>query len=259
MKMMLLSVFTQVAQAQVYLGGGETCKDMQPMCANTKSSYQFKFSKENAQTSFKRNGDFGCLGRSPGESWYNFQATETGLLQFDMKSYKDHDYAVWGPYDSEDAAKNACGATGPPVDCSYSGTAHEHVNVNAEAGKFYILLVTNFAQVDQEMVLHADKDLMNCEATEMAFAEAKAEWVAAGSPSVAMAGSPTMPPTRLPWAQRAQCRPELCKQWSCNDHSREVGSWCACWEEGVDYPDCPMVDDDLCDCSGELGGVKERV
>jgi len=256
---MLLSVFTQVAQAQVYLGGGTTCKNMQPMCANAQSKYKFKFSKENTATS-NDGQNFGCLASSPGEQWYYFQASQSGSVNFDMKSYQDHDYAIWGPYASVASAKNACGVTGPPVDCSYSGSAHEHANVNAKAGEIYILVVTNYAQIDQEMVLNSDTSMMNCDATEMAFTEAKAAWVAAGSPSVTMAGmSPTMPPTKLPWSQRDQCKPELCKQWSCNDHDRDVGSWCACWEEGVEYPLCPEVDDDeQCDCSGKMSGVKER-
>jgi hypothetical protein len=45
-----------------------------------------------------------------------------------------------------------------------------------------------------------------------------------------------------------QCHPSLCQTWSCHDE-KEAGSWCDCYEDGVDYPLCPDNDDEPCDCS----------
>lgn len=79
------------------------------------------------------------------------------------------------------------------------------------------------------------------------------KWVDAGAQPEVMAGNPTAPPTDPPTesptaSPTSQCHPSLCQTWSCHDE-KEAGSWCDCYEDGVDYPLCPGDDDEPCDCS----------
>lgn len=190
-----------LAAAGPYLAGGETCAEMQPICFS--GDYKFKFDKEKASTSTAwrsdRRSDFGCLSSSPGEQWFYFTTDEAGSATFDMKSYRDHDYAIWGPYNSLNEAKSRCGNTGAPADCSYSGTAHEFANVaNVQQGNFYTLLVTNYAKVTQELVVRSQGVKISCDAVETRYQTEKTAWEAAGAPQEVMAGNPTPAPTRPP-------------------------------------------------------------
>jgi len=66
----------------------------------------------------------------------------------------DIDFSVWGPFDSESDTRAACGNLRniQEEDCSYSGRATEELSIfNAQSGKFYLLLITNYARVNQEI------------------------------------------------------------------------------------------------------------
>ena len=114
-------------------------------------AYQFSFDRRNThETDFRTfeqgRGTFGCLRRHPGEQWLYFTVQQAGRVQFRMKSRRDHDYAVWGPFNSLDEARGKCG-TGSrrqrgslqrPIDCSYSASVrnsnlpHTHAFVFAQ-------------------------------------------------------------------------------------------------------------------------------
>ena len=63
---------------------------------------------------------------------------------------------VWGPYDSLTEAVGNCGGgllESAVIDCSFSTSNNEIIFIpNAISGKFYVLLVTNYAQEIQEDV-----------------------------------------------------------------------------------------------------------
>jgi len=264
-----------LAAAGPYLSGGETCSDMQPICFD--GQYKFKFSEENTISSYAwrraNPDDFGCLDTSPGEQWFYFQTDESREAAFNMKSYKDHDYAIWGPYDTLDEAKSRCGNTGAPKDCSYSETAHEHASLgNAEAGKFYTLLVTNYAEITQELNVATDGIKTSCEAVDTKFQIEYQKWVDAGAQAEVMAGNPTVPPPVPPTEpvfESEKCDPKECDNWTCKN-------WCKCFKahpeiieifEGTnpsaDEQDirakCP-ADNDECDCTPFLhGNAKKEV
>ena len=57
-------------------------------------------------------------------------------------------FQVW-----PDAQAN-CNSYGSAIDCSYSTAATENVNVpNAQIGEVYVLLITNYASVSQQITL----------------------------------------------------------------------------------------------------------
>jgi hypothetical protein len=243
---------------------------MQPICFD--GGYKFKFDKDKVHTSSAwrsaRASDFGCLSRSPGEQWFYFQAGASGTVKFDMKSYRDHDYAIWGPFNSLSVAQNACGNTGAPADCSYSGSAHEFANVNGvQAGQYYTLLVTNFAKVTQELEVNSNGVQIKCDAVATKFETVKQQWEAAGSPTEAMAGNPTAPPTLAPttspttkaptmptYVGKPECNPNNCADWDC-------AGWCECYDEMYidlyeQHDACKDDGDDSCSCD-EIAGPSE--
>lgn len=96
-------------------------------------------------------GQYGCLGTTPNANWLalgistsgsiHLVLTQTGLNGIGLS---DVDFALYGPFTSVTAG---CPITNPAatVDCSFSGSSTEFVDINnAIAGQVYILLVTNF-------------------------------------------------------------------------------------------------------------------
>ncbi|MFY8008252.1 MAG: fibronectin type III domain-containing protein, partial [Flavobacterium sp.] len=111
-------------------------------------------------------GTIGCLGSSPNPAYFTVQVATTGPINFLLTQSTtpggtpnlDVDYAAWGPFASQDAACAAIGGPTPtlapgigvPVTqqtgCSFSAAPIENLNIaNAQAGQFYVILITNFS------------------------------------------------------------------------------------------------------------------
>ncbi len=119
--------------------------------------------------------NYGCLASQPCPSWYYMQVSQTGpiVILIQQGQNFDVDFVCWGPFTSvSDGCSNGltgtCGNPNPMppfptcknntdpgggdfyprgnmVDCSYSGSATETCSIlSAQAGEFYILLITNF-------------------------------------------------------------------------------------------------------------------
>ncbi|MEN8885996.1 MAG: PKD domain-containing protein, partial [Winogradskyella sp.] len=99
--------------------------------------------------------DYGCLGSEPNPRWYFLQTGDTtGSLSFTLTQTSgpnqtgtgnDVDFIIWGPFSQPE-----CGADdlnpSTEVDCSYSGSATEQIDIpNAPANSFFVLLITNFS------------------------------------------------------------------------------------------------------------------
>lgn len=100
-----------------------------------------------ASTGVASLGSISCLGSSPNPSFYTFQVSQSGVISLDLFSTPsiDIDFAIWGPFASPSGNCGGIFPNGGTVDCSYSGSAVEHIDVaNAQAGQWYILLITNF-------------------------------------------------------------------------------------------------------------------
>ncbi len=75
---------------------------------------------------------------------------------FDLTATSDIDFAVWGPFANAAAANAACGSLGAPVDCSYSTSPTEEVSLTGVSiGQIYVLIVTNYANVVQDITIGA--------------------------------------------------------------------------------------------------------
>ncbi len=95
-------------------------------------------------------GSFQCLGSTPNANWLAFSIGSNGSIHLTLTQTTaggagiDVDFALYGPYSSV-AAGCPIGPGTPTVDCSYSASATEYVDISgAVAGQVYILLVTNF-------------------------------------------------------------------------------------------------------------------
>lgn len=129
--------------------GGNDCPQQQPIC--TDNSYCYTAGIGSTASS---GNDYGCLSTQPNPSWYYFEISTAGDLIFDMSAGADIDYAVWGPFPNAAAASAACGSLSSPVDCSYSTSPAEQVNITGvSVGEVYIMVVTNFASVVQDISL----------------------------------------------------------------------------------------------------------
>jgi gliding motility-associated-like protein len=97
------------------------------------------------------NGGCGCLGSTPNPMWISVYIPSNGQLHWTLTQTStsgnpiDVDFALFGPFTSMTggcATANGCASI---VDCSYSASATESIDINnAIAGQYYNLLVTNF-------------------------------------------------------------------------------------------------------------------
>ncbi|MFP9112791.1 fibronectin type III domain-containing protein [Flavobacterium sp. RHBU_3] len=98
-------------------------------------------------------GQVGCLYSTPNPTWYYVTLGGTGEVVLNLTQVNtngtpiDVDFAAFGPFDS---LGEACYQIGSPpntsyiVDCSYSASATETINVTGNPGDVFALLVTNF-------------------------------------------------------------------------------------------------------------------
>lgn len=122
--------------------GNNLCEGALPFCTGTSYSFPAGVNAGNGQAG----PYYSCLGSTPNPAWYYMKIALPGMLQITMHSEpsRDIDFCLWGPFDNQ----NACGllTSNKVVDCSYSISATEVVDIaNAIAGKYYILIITNYS------------------------------------------------------------------------------------------------------------------
>ncbi len=150
------------------LSAQTSCQTAQPFCAGGSSGVTFPATVNGpaAQTG----PNYGCLGTQPNPAWYYLQISQSGNLdiliagQIGNGPGQDVDFIAWGPFSS---LANVCNSltAGNIVDCSYSGSPTETLNiVNAVAGQYYMVLITNYANVTQNIVFnqYAGTGSTNC-------------------------------------------------------------------------------------------------
>jgi gliding motility-associated-like protein len=130
---------------------GQNCNSATPFCdAPGGSGVSFS---NNTNNSSESGPNYGCLATYPNPAWFYFKTTTAGNYQFNLSqgtscggSNIDVDFIMWGPFTSPYNCGNL--TSGNTVDCSYSGSATEVIDANgAPAGQYYIILVTNYANV----------------------------------------------------------------------------------------------------------------
>ena len=155
--------------------GSPTCSGAEPSCSDDSGIKIFP-----NVTNQGDQGSFGCLQTSPNGAWFFIKVDQTGLLEFNIiqntafsvtgnpvGSPLDVDFVAWGPFDTPDSnctnlatscITGSCpdNTTSPNyyindldgtniIDCSWSPQTQESFTIpNAPAGKFYVLLISNF-------------------------------------------------------------------------------------------------------------------
>ena len=95
-------------------------------------------------------GNWGCLFTTPNANWMSFGIVNSGSISLILTQTNaagtliDVDFALYGPFSSVSAGCPINAAT-PQVDCSYSASGTENIDIPfAQVGQVYILLVTNY-------------------------------------------------------------------------------------------------------------------
>ncbi|MBI2721202.1 MAG: hypothetical protein HYX39_03395, partial [Bacteroidetes bacterium] len=130
------------------------CQNAQPFCAGGSSGVTFPATVNGppAQTG----PNYGCLGTQPNPAWYYLQISASGSLDLYIAgtSNQDVDFICWGPFTNLSTACNSLTA-GNTVDCSYSSSPTETLNIiNAVAGQYYMVLITNFSNAPQNITFN---------------------------------------------------------------------------------------------------------
>lgn len=156
MKKILLTIL--LFSSVLLFSQSPTCESASAICSGQGGPYN----NTNNTTPGGNSGGYGtvnCLFSTPYPAWFYMQVGVSGSMDFTLvqtvvSGNPDVDFALWGPFTSlnnycDNLFGYSAGYTGPNnvVDCSYSGSATETINIpGATAGQYYILLVTNYGQ-----------------------------------------------------------------------------------------------------------------
>lgn len=128
-------------------GPGSDCQTANSFCTGT----TYVFPNNTNVASLGGGGIYGCLSTTPNPVWYYMQIQNPGDISITINQISnngtpiDVDFALWGPFPSLAATCSGISASNI-VDCSYSIAATEVADiVGAQAGQFYMLLITNYA------------------------------------------------------------------------------------------------------------------
>ena len=147
--MKILALISLVVFPSILFAQGATCVDMDPICTDVGASFT-----ANTGTTSEPGNNYGCLATQPNPSWYYFEIATNGNIDMSLTAGSDIDFIIWGPFANLAAAQANCGSLGANVDCSYSATNNETPSIpGAVAGQVYIMLITNYASVVQDITL----------------------------------------------------------------------------------------------------------
>ena len=145
MRFLTLIILLVIVQGIVF-SQGNNCANADPFC--TQAGVNFPAS---VNTTAQTGANYGCLLDQPNPAWYYLQIGTSGDLTIGLTNISgggsavDIDFALWGPFSS---ATGGCLPTANPIDCSFDPQANETVQINnAIVGQYYLLLITNYANV----------------------------------------------------------------------------------------------------------------
>jgi gliding motility-associated-like protein len=141
-KIIITITFLLLVLAQSF-SQNTTCADAAPFCTGTEYVFPAGVDAGNAEAG----PDYGCLGSEPNPAWYFMQIETPGNIDIFMSANADIDFICYGPFaELTDICSPTNLSAANTVDCSYSGSATETVNITgAQIGEFYMLLITNFS------------------------------------------------------------------------------------------------------------------
>jgi len=145
------------------------CSTLEPICTDVGLNFTAQTGVSDASSTNSGN-NYGCLSTSPNPTWYYVEVATAGAIDMDLSAGSDIDFALWGPFSSLSNAQANCDNYGSPIDCSYSTSATETANIpSAQVGEVYVLLITNYASVSQNITLTqsggtgaTDCTILNC-------------------------------------------------------------------------------------------------
>ena len=172
-----LSIMMDVNTANLR-ADNDHCLNSMPFC--TSEVIEFEAAYEGGATG-EPGPDYGCLSSQPYPSWYHMRIHTAGQFIIHMEAHdasgqgNDIDYCIWGPFANPHDPCVADLTCEKLIDCSYSTASvedvylgypisqHDHPNLAdgscvisnnnpphvPEVGEYYILMITNFAQVQQ--------------------------------------------------------------------------------------------------------------
>lgn len=150
LRQLLFSLIFLASVTTFFSQTNSNCANPQPFCTGQTMQFPAGVNAGSAQ-----NGpNYGCLGSQPNPAWFYFQMATSGPMSISMSAAQDIDFICWGPFPT---LNGNCGnlTAGNTVDCSYSGSATETcVIANAVAGQFYLLLITNFSNSNQQITFN---------------------------------------------------------------------------------------------------------
>lgn len=126
--------------------GGATCAQQKPVCT------PLAFTAATGTTAEAGN-NYGCLASQPNPTWFYAKLDTNGIINMQIASNSDIDFAVWGPYPGLAAATLSCGNLPAPISCSYSTSATETTSFTGAAGDVFIILVTNYSGASQNIAM----------------------------------------------------------------------------------------------------------
>lgn len=146
-KTYLILFFIFVYGASQSQNTNNNCASASPFCTGQTMNFPATTGVQNSQA-----GPFyGCLGSQPNPAWFFFQTQTAGSMSLVMSATNDIDFICWGPFNT---LAGACSnlTQSNVQSCSYSGAATETCTIaNAIPGAFYLLLITNFANTQQNI------------------------------------------------------------------------------------------------------------
>ncbi len=133
-------------------GGANFCDISEPLCA----SNDFSYPNTSGVPDSESGPNYGCLLSQPNPAWFYLLIDQSGDINLKIEQSTvlggspnlDVDFIIYGPFSDSNSACNSELSTANTVDCSFLVDNVEFVNIpNAVAGEFYILLITNFSDV----------------------------------------------------------------------------------------------------------------
>ena len=154
---LLAALFGVVLCAPPALAQGDLCANFTEFCPAPDGSDLFYPAGVNTGSAEPGN-DYGCLSTTPNPAWYYLQIGDDGSVTIELSNTnnEDIDFALWGPFDDLDQAAAACGSLDSPVDCSYSVSDEETVQIpQSQRNEIYILLITNYSNDPTNIIAEA--------------------------------------------------------------------------------------------------------
>lgn len=156
-KALLLLLFVCQISITYSQTSATTCITATPICDGTANTYPSSYGSFSAESG----PNYGCLASQPNPAWFYFKIDTTGNIIINITQIAiggggvDVDFICWGPFTSPTVPCSG-GLSGTAVDCSYSTSFMETVNVNGVAGEYYILMITNFSNVPANVTFAFD-------------------------------------------------------------------------------------------------------